>query len=87
MLQCLRAVAGEALISILSAAATGVGLANTSTQRVAPATDSYPTIVRGTQGSQGFTVQNLKDAGRNEINLFMALPIAATFRILDGKSL
>jgi hypothetical protein len=35
-------------------------------------------ITKGTQNSVGFTVQNLKDAGRVVTNYFMALPIITT---------
>jgi hypothetical protein len=35
-------------------------------------------LAKGTQGATGFAVQNLKDAGRNQTNYFMAGVIAAT---------
>ena len=39
---------------------------------------TVPTLTKGTQGATGFTVQELKDAGRNTCNYFMALPIVTT---------
>ena len=36
------------------------------------------TITKGTQGTTGFTVQALKDAGRNVTNYFSAVPIITT---------
>lgn len=37
-----------------------------------------PTLTKGTQGATGFSVQDLKDAGRNVTNIFMAAPIITT---------
>lgn len=37
-----------------------------------------PAITKGTQGSTGFTVQQLKDAGRNAIHFYMVVPVLAT---------
>jgi len=37
-----------------------------------------PTLTKGTQGATGFTIQNLKDAGRNVTNHFMVAPIITT---------
>lgn len=37
-----------------------------------------PTITKGTQGAAGFSVQDLKDAGRNTSTLFMAAAVAGT---------
>jgi hypothetical protein len=35
-------------------------------------------LVKGTQGTNGFTVQALHDAGRNKVHYFMAVPIITT---------
>lgn len=35
-------------------------------------------ITKGTQGATGITTQDLKDAGRNQTNYFMALPVVST---------
>jgi hypothetical protein len=37
-----------------------------------------PTLTKGTQGATGASTQDLKDAGRNVTNYFMALPIITT---------
>lgn len=37
-----------------------------------------PTITKGTQGAIGVTVQDLKDAGRNQTNYFMAAQVVST---------
>lgn len=37
-----------------------------------------PAIVVGTQGLFGYSVQNLKDAGRNQTNYFMAVQVVST---------
>src|SRR5207245_1808007 len=34
-----------------------------------------PTLTKGTQGSTGVSTQDLKDAGRNQTNYFMVLPL------------
>jgi hypothetical protein len=39
---------------------------------------SAPVITKGAQGTSGFTVQNMKDAGRNQTNFFMVTPIITT---------
>lgn len=39
---------------------------------------SVPTLTKSTQGSTGFSVQNLKDAGRDAVMYFMAAPIITT---------
>lgn len=39
---------------------------------------TLPTLTKGTQGSTGISTQDLKDAGRNVTNYFMALPIVTT---------
>ena len=39
---------------------------------------SGPTITKGTQATTGFTVQELKDAGRNQTNYFMAAQVITT---------
>jgi|ERR1700722_3595555 len=36
------------------------------------------TLTKGTQGAAGFTVQELKDAGRNQTNYFMAAQVVST---------
>src|SRR6266403_1055690 len=36
------------------------------------------TLTKGTQGAAGFTVQELKDAGRNTVSFFTVLPIITT---------
>ena len=53
-----------------------MGLAPDITATVAPV--SAPTLVKGTQGTAGFTVQSLSDAGRNQTNYFMAVQILST---------
>lgn len=42
------------------------------------ALQAIPTLTKGTQGSTGYSVQNLKDASRNQTNFFMAAGIAGT---------
>lgn len=37
-----------------------------------------PTLTKGTQGATGFSTQDLKDAGRNQTNFFMAIQIVTT---------
>jgi hypothetical protein len=37
-----------------------------------------PTLTKGTQGSAGFSIQELKDAGRNVTNYFMASQVVST---------
>lgn len=37
-----------------------------------------PTLTKGTQGTTGYTVQELKDAGRNQTNYFMAAQVVST---------
>lgn len=37
-----------------------------------------PTLTKGVQGATGVTTQDLKDAGRNQTNLFMNIPVLAT---------
>ncbi len=37
-----------------------------------------PTLTKGTQTSTGFAVQDIKDAGRNQTNYYMTLPIVTT---------
>jgi hypothetical protein len=37
-----------------------------------------PTLTKGTQGTTGFSAQQLKDAGRNPIHFYMLIPIAGS---------
>lgn len=37
-----------------------------------------PALTKATQGANGFTVQNLKDAGRNQTNFWMTIQIVST---------
>jgi hypothetical protein len=39
---------------------------------------TLPTLTKGTQAATGISVQNLKDAGRNQTNYFMAVQIVST---------
>jgi hypothetical protein len=66
--------------------ATGNGVVGTGVQRVAIASDNTafavnatgPTLTKGTQGSTGFSTQDLKDAGRTTIALTIEAAGAAT---------
>lgn len=57
------------------ATVTTVGTVTTITNAV---TVTPPTLTKGTQGATGFSTQDLKDAGRNQTNFFMAVPIVTT---------
>lgn len=65
---------------------TGNGVTGTGSQRVTIASDNTafsvnatpPTLTKGTQGATGFSTQDLKDAGRNQVNFFMAIQIVTT---------
>lgn len=57
---------------------TGVTTVGTVTSVTNPVTVTPPTITKGTQAATGFSVQDLKDAGRNQTNFFMALQIVST---------
>lgn len=66
-----------------SAVATGTGAGGAGVPRVTVSNDSNvivtpPTLTKGTQGATGFSTQDLKDAGRNVTNYFMAAGIAGT---------
>lgn len=37
-----------------------------------------PTLTKGTQGATGFSTQELHDAGRNQTNYFMSIPVVTT---------
>lgn len=53
--------------------------APTATQPVSgTVTVTPPTLTKGTQGATGFSVQELRDAGRNQTNYFHAAPIITT---------
>jgi hypothetical protein len=43
-----------------------------------PVAATGPTLTKGVQGATGFSMQQLKDAGRNQTNFFMAAPILST---------
>lgn len=65
---------------------TGNGGVSTGVQRVAIASDNTafsvnatgPTITKGTQGSTGFTVQDIHDAGRTNLNFYAVAAAAGT---------
>lgn len=46
--------------------------------RAAAVPVSVPALTKGTQGANGLSTQNLKDAGRNVTNYFQAAPVACT---------
>lgn len=66
------------------ATTTGNGVTGTGSQRVTIASDNTafsvnatpPTLTKGTQGATGYSVQNLKDAGRTSL-IFYAVAAAA----------
>lgn len=63
--------------------AMNTGTRAAGVQRVTICTDdlvpiSAPTLTKATQGATGFSTQDLKDAGRNVTNIFMAAPIITT---------
>lgn len=62
---------------------TGAGAGGAGIPRVTVSNDSNvlitpPTLTKGTQGATGISTQDLKDAGRNVTNIFMAAPIITT---------
>lgn len=62
---------------------TGTGAGGAGIPRVTVSSDSNvivtpPTLTKGTQGSTGFSTQDLKDASRNVTNYFHAVPILTT---------
>lgn len=68
------------------ATAVDNGVSSTGCQRVVIASNNTafsvnatgPTLTKGMQGSTGFSTQDLKDAGRNVTNYFMAIQIVST---------
>ena len=65
------------------ATVTTVGAVTAITNALPTGTNSIGTIqqavlTKGTQGATGVTSQDLKDAGRNQTNYFMVLPIVTT---------
>jgi hypothetical protein len=65
------------------AVAMGTGVRSAGTLRVTVATDdlvpvSLPTLTKGTQGATGASTQDLKDAGRNLVTLFMPAVVITT---------
>lgn len=57
---------------------TGVTTVATLTSITNPVAVTAPTLTKGAQGANGFTTQDLKDAGRNLITFFHAAPIITT---------
>lgn len=55
------------------AANSGVDIGDVDVTSIVP-----PTLTKGTQGATGFSTQDLKDAGRNVTNYFMAAGVAGT---------
>jgi hypothetical protein len=47
-------------------------------QATQPVSFTPPTLTKGTQGATGYSTQDLKDAGRNVTNYFMAAGVAGT---------
>ena len=62
----------------LPAGANSIGTVVLGAGAAAVGTVAAPAITKGTQGATGFMVQELKDAGRNLTNYFMALPVVST---------
>lgn len=59
--------------------ADGVNAGDVSTANGLPVNIvTLPAVTKGTQGATGMTVQELKDAGRNVTNYYMAVPILTT---------
>lgn len=67
---------GAATLIGQKAMAASLPIVIASDQTVIPV--SAPTLTKGTQGANGFSTQDLKDAGRNQVNFFMAAGIAGT---------
>lgn len=65
----LRAARGDGGVFLIDSLPAGTNTIGTVTP---------PTITKGTQGSTGLTTQNLKDAGRNVTNYFMASQVIST---------
>jgi hypothetical protein len=66
-------------VTLTSTTITGtpaVSLASTTITGTVAVT--APTLTKGTQGANGFSVQALKDAGRNQTNYFMAAQVVST---------
>lgn len=70
------AVTGPLTDTQLRASAVPVSLASTTITGTVAVTP--PTLTKGTQGATGFSVQELRDAGRNQTNYFHAAPIITT---------
>lgn len=69
------------MANVVVAMNTGVRAAGV--QRVTVCTDdlvpvSAPVLTKGTQGANGFSTQDLKDAGRNQLNFYMVIQIVTT---------
>jgi hypothetical protein len=68
---------GDVDVLTLPALPTGANVIGAVTQS-GTWTATPPTLTKGTQGATGFSVQELRDAGRNLTNFFNALPQVTT---------
>ena len=59
----------------------------TSTTITGTVAVTAPTLTRGTQGSQGFTVQDLKDAGRTQVTFFLDDMTGSSTEVLGTMSI
>ncbi len=70
--------AGANTIGAVNIAASQTVAVTQATAANLNATVTPIAITKGTQGATGFTTQDLKDAGRNQIHYYMVIPVLAT---------
>jgi len=61
-----------------SAVVTGTGASGAGVPRVTVSNDSAPTLTKGTQGSVGYSTQDLKDAGRTAVIYYATAAASGT---------
>jgi hypothetical protein len=76
-LQAGSAIAGKVGIDQTTPGTTNLVALTAETTKVI-GTVNNPTLTKGTQGTTGVSTQDLKDAGRNQTNYFMAALVAGT---------
>jgi hypothetical protein len=76
-LQAGSAIAGKVGIDQTTPGTTNLVALTAETTKVI-GTVNPPAVTKGTQGANGFATQDLKDAGRNQTNYFMAAQVVST---------